>query len=573
MERRLRFMEAEMLKDEIYVPEAKEEPKTMHPSEIVSYEEWEDDVTEMLENQANLLKSYLELTELNYILTHIGPILGDVDPTGGLVVITGVVRRHKCFHFEMMMWRISRGNIYYRQAVEDKILLDPATKVISGFRANVYPCPETLTERTKMMDKIDERISDLKKVLDKTKYHRCKALRTVGKQWHSWMVQVRKAKAVFHHMNLFTLDITKNCLIGQCWVPVADLKRVQDTLKLYSDEIGTNVPSFLSKTVTNLVAPTFNRTNKFTYGFQKLINAYGLYTIITFPFLFGLMFGDIGHAILMTLFALWMINIYTGFIYNDMFSIAFSIKKTYFMNTKTAAELMATDYIDIDPQSKDHRDPYIFGFDPIHFKNYSSIYLEFIPELLLVCCLFLWLVFLIYFKWFTYSARDTDSKLGSSCAPQILILFIDMVLWKSSTAIPNCDAYMFSGQETIQRVLVSVFLACIPVLLLGKPIYLNNKNKKKRKTSLAKRKSSNFRRHEEDGPQKEEEPAEEITPFSELLIYQGVHTIEFALSTVSHTASYLRLWALPHKCDLCPKTFHKLSDLDKHKDVHEGNLI
>jgi V-type H+-transporting ATPase subunit a len=108
---------------------------------------------------------------------------------------------------------------------------------------------------------------------------------------------------------------------------------------------------------------------------------------------------------------------------------------------------------------------------------------------------------------------------------------------------------MFEAQPMVQKAFVLTALVCIPWMLLGKPFYIMCTKDKKALPSH----NGDVNQGMEMTPESAEEARNghaggghdhEDEPLSEVFIHQAIHTIEYALSTVSHTASYLRLWAL-----------------------------
>nr|XP_015210120.1 PREDICTED: V-type proton ATPase 116 kDa subunit a isoform 1-like [Lepisosteus oculatus] len=361
--------------------------------------------------------------------------------TGGplrLGFVAGVIKQERFPAFEKVLWRMFHGNFVLRHAEiqapsedfvgEELVKKDifivflqgeqfkgKTRKICEGFQASLYPCPDTVHARMEMRTSVDLRIEDLQTVLRQTDEYRESILTSTAASLHEWNTKVKKMKAIYYTLNLCNLDITQKLIIAEIWCPASDLTKVNAALIKGCEQSGSSLCPVLNRLETQQIPPTFNRTNSFTSGFQNIIDAYGVgnyqemnpapYTIITFPFLFAVMFGDCGHGLIMTLFATWMViqeeqfkkfkneisdilfngryiillmgifSIYTGFIYNDCFSKAFNIfgsswrvKPMFHPNGPWSNQtLHGSGILQLDPVTPGvfSGSPYPFGIDPI----------------------------------------------------------------------------------------------------------------------------------------------------------------------------------------------------------------
>nr|XP_055064848.1 V-type proton ATPase 116 kDa subunit a 2 isoform X1 [Misgurnus anguillicaudatus] len=692
MERILGYLLREIRKANIAVPEAEILPAAPAPKNVLEIMEQlqrlEVELSEVAKNKEKLQHNLLELTEYTHMLritrTFIHsrtrhealgpqyeefPSLDTESVTGctnmqrlgaKLGFISGLIQRVKVEAFERMLWRVCKGYTILSYAEVDESLVDLETgeinknvvflisfwgdqigqkvqKICDCYHCHLYPHPESDEERADVMDSLRTRIEDLQNVLHRTEDYLKQVLHKASESAHSWVLQVKKMKAIYHILNLCSFDVTNKCLIAEVWCPVSDLTNLRRALEEGSRKGDATVPSFVNRIPSNDTPPTLLRSNKFTSGFQSIVEAYGVgdyreaspapYTIITFPFLFAVMFGDLGHGAVMTLFALWMVltekdhtrrrlgneiwriffdgryiilmmglfSIYTGLIYNDCFSKSLNIfgsawsVKAMFTEQQWSNETLQTNaLLTLDPNiSGVFFGPYPLGIDPIwnmavnrlsflnsykmkmsviigvihmtfgvvlsvfnhlHFRQKFKIYLLFLPELLFLLCLFGYLVFMIFYKWLAFSVRD------SQLAPSILIHFINMFLMQGNDNLP-----LYPGQMGLQVFLVVVALLSVPVLLLGKPLYLywlhhGGKSLGVHRVCLFFCGYERVRRvseedlspsivhDEEEGLSDSGGPKE--FDFGDVFLHQAIHTIEYCLGCISNTASYLRLWAL-----------------------------
>lgn len=355
-----------------------------------------------------------------------------------LSFVAGVVHPWKVPSFERLLWRACRGYIIvdFRE-MEDR-LEHPETgemvqwtvflisywgdqigqkvkKICDCFRTQTFAYPESAAEREEILQGLQGRIEDIKSVLSQTETFLQQLLMRTVAVLPQWKVRVQKSKAIQMVLNLCSPSVTDKCLIAEAWCPVSKLPELQSALREGGRKSGSGVDSFYNRLPSPTSPPTLFPLNSFTAGFQNIVEAYGvasyrevnpaLYTIITFPFLFAVMFGDVGHGLLMTLAALWMVleekdpklksnnneiwkmmfggrylillmglfSVYTGAIYNECFSrglnvfeSAWHVHPMFEKNIWNSSVLAKSQYLSMDPAVPGvFTSPYPFGIDPI----------------------------------------------------------------------------------------------------------------------------------------------------------------------------------------------------------------
>lgn len=547
-------------------------------------------------------------------------ILIDDYDVSELNFISGIIRAEDDMRMKRMIFRASRGRAlpsFFDLTVEDKLTHQKIEKKIftifvqggaQNFLANkiIQICDIfgasrfTIPKREDLQNEIN---NIQQEIYEKKEY--LKTVETSIKEFFKdkigenelpgkydmYKLYFLQEKLLFGNLNKCKLH--KDLLDGEVWIPEEKLELVQEAINKISSKNPNKLTAVLSDfdELESAKPPTYLKVNDFTMPFQMIVSEYGvpryrevnpgLFTIITFPFMFGVMFGDIGHGSLILILSIWLclkkdeilktmpdfkmlvktryfflmcgfFAFFNGWIYDDFFATPLGIFGTCYENKmgdngKMIAERKGDCVypIGLDPKWYAATNELAFlnsfkmkmsviigvlqmilglflkGMNGIYFADYIDFFFEFIPQLIFMCLLFGYMCLMIYIKWGTDWSDDTSK--APSIISQLLLIFLNM----GSTGPDNFKTPLFHRedyhfQETFQFNALIISVICIPVMLLVKPTV------------------DYFKLPKDDGI---ENKGNQVT-ITDLAVNQIIETIEYVLGTVSHTASYLRLWAL-----------------------------
>lgn len=123
-----------------------------------------------------------------------------------------------------------------------------------------------------------------------------------------YKVFLNKEIELYSNLNKFHTE--DKFYTGYCWLPAIDSEEIIKDLNNLRN-INLKAPAITKVDNHEVKRPTLLRQNEVTFVFQEIVNTYGVpnykevnpsvFAIVTFPFLFGIMFGDIGHGFVLFL--------------------------------------------------------------------------------------------------------------------------------------------------------------------------------------------------------------------------------------------------------------------------------
>jgi len=143
-------------------------------------------------------------------------------------------------------------------------------------------------------------------------------------------------------------------------------------------------------------------------------------------------------------------------------------------------------------------------------------------------CFFGWMDFMILYKWVT----PMDNPPG-------LINAMIVMAMRQEDKSP-----LWNGSPGTASVMMLLTVISVPILLIPKPLILYLQHRKKTKGKVHPIRSESDLEYSLLQDAEGEHAQDEAFEVGEVVIHQVIETIEFVLGTVSHTASYLRIWAL-----------------------------
>lgn len=333
--------------------------------------------------------------------------------------------------------------------------------------------------------------------------------------FYQWYLE--REKIIYNTLNMFKAE--ESWFKGVCWCQVKNRGKVDQEINELRQKKKV-MCTYLKEVLDHgLTPPTSFPTNDFFKPFQEIVYTYGvpsyreanptLFTIVTFPFLFGIMFGDLAHGLVLLSISIYIclkkdelvksksmladatehrylllmmgfFSAFCGFMYNDFAAVPIYISNScYHANPLSPLDMVRNSEscvypLGVDPiwyaSSNELQFVNSFkmkfavivgvshmligvvlkGLNAIHYGQPIDFWFEFVPQFIFLLAFFGYMNLMIIIKWVT------DWSWVHQNAPSIITLLIGIPLRGSEPGpVPlygNGEAQRQIGQLVLRTI-------------------------------------------------------------------------------------------------------------------------